>query len=272
VSWDERIARARWLAAQQPSSSDILLFYAALAEFQRSMATAADPKTTADLKVRPTSTADPSADLKVRPTFGDAIDLDEVCRALPAFLAWLQRHAPPPLAKMKRQSVQWRNLVRRRVLDGDAGLETEDAATAFVVEALLQPFAESAAVEWDVGQTRRRCPRCGSPPVAAVLREEGNGARRSLCCPLCLAEWPYLRVHCPACEENRFEALPVYTADAPAHVRVDACDRCRTYVKTVDLTKDGLAVPVVDDLATVALDLWARDRGYQRVYPNLLRL
>ena len=47
--------------------------------------------------------------------------------------------------------------------------------------------------------------------------------------------------------------------------------RC-TYVKTIDLTRDGLAVPVVDDLASVTLDLWARERGYQRLYPNLLRL
>jgi len=33
-----------------------------------------------------------------------------------------------------------------------------------------------------------------------------------------------------------------------------------------------LAVPTVDDLASLPLDLWARDRGYQRLYPNLLRI
>ena len=46
------------------------------------------------------------------------------------------------------------------------------------------------------------------------------------------------------------------------HVRVDACDRCRHYVKTIDLTKDGLAVPYVDDIASVSLDLWALEREY----------
>ena len=76
---------------------------------------------------------------------------------------------------------------------------------------------------------------------------------------------------CPACDEQRFDALPVYTADAFSHVRIDACDSCKRYLKTVDLTKNGLAVPLVDDLASVALDLWAHEQGYRRLRTNLLR-
>jgi FdhE protein len=53
---------------------------------------------------------------------------------------------------------------------------------------------------------------------------------------------------------------------------VDACDSCRRYVKTIDLTRDGTAVPIVDDIATLTLDLWARGQGYERLRPNLLRL
>jgi formate dehydrogenase maturation protein FdhE len=41
-------------------------------------------------------------------------------------------------------------------------------------------------------------------------------------------------------------------------VRVDVCDTCHSYLKSIDLTKTGLAVPVVDELATMPLDLWAR--------------
>jgi FdhE protein len=55
-------------------------------------------------------------------------------------------------------------------------------------------------------------------------------------------------------------------------VRIEACDTCRTYLKTVDLSKDGLAVPLVDDLASLPLDLWARAEGYARLKANLLRL
>jgi FdhE protein len=77
---------------------------------------------------------------------------------------------------------------------------------------------------------------------------------------------------CPACGEERFDRLPVFRAGGVGAARVDACDACRAYVKTIDLTEDGEAVPLVDDLASVPLDLWARGEGYARIRPNLLRL
>ena len=35
------------------------------------------------------------------------------------------------------------------------------------------------------------------------------------------------------------------------YVRVEACESCRCYLKTIDLTRNGLAVPEVDDLASI---------------------
>jgi FdhE protein len=55
-------------------------------------------------------------------------------------------------------------------------------------------------------------------------------------------------------------------------VRVESCDTCRHYIKTIDLTKDGRAVPVVDELAAIPLSLWASENGYTKVSPNLLGL
>jgi FdhE protein len=55
-------------------------------------------------------------------------------------------------------------------------------------------------------------------------------------------------------------------------VRVEACESCRCYLKSVDLTVNGLAVPVVDELATVALNLWAEESGYVKLETNLLGL
>ena len=149
----------------------------------------------------------------------------------------------------------------------------ENPATLFVIETLQQAFAEPLAngdVPRTLGSTPMRCPRCAALPVVAVLREEGHGAKRSLLCAICLHEWQCLRLVCPACGEEEFDKLPVYTAEQFADVRIDACDRCRHYIKTIDLTKDGLAVPCVDDIASVSLDLWARERGYTRVKTNLL--
>jgi formate dehydrogenase maturation protein FdhE len=37
------------------------------------------------------------------------------------------------------------------------------------------------------------------------------------------------------------------------------CDTYHTYLKCIDLTKTGLAISVVDELATISLDLWARE-------------
>jgi FdhE protein len=256
--WDNRIGRARSLADNSPASA-ILTFYADLAVFQRGLARSIHP--------------DPA----------DGWDLpaavDKAVGALPGFLGWLQHHAPPALAQAAGDggavaAGEWIRLLTQRI---EGGHLDDDGPVAFVVEAALQPFAERAAqaVRLKADPTRTdaaRCPICASAPVAAALRDEGQSARRSLVCSLCFTEWDYLRIHCPACEENRFDALPVYTADVPANARIDACDSCRTYIKTIDLTKDGLAVPTVDDLATLPLDLWARDHGYHRLYPNLLRL
>ena len=56
----------------------------------------------------------------------------------------------------------------------------------------------------------------------------------------------------------------------PAPGKLEACDHCRTYIKSIDLTKNGLAVPVVDELASVPLDIWAEEHGYTKLQPNLL--
>ena len=116
------------------------------------------------------------------------------------------------------------------------------------------------------------CPWCRRKPQTAMLRPEGYGARRSLVCPICSAERPFPRVECPACGEREFDKLPVYTAPEFEHIRVDACESCRTYLKTIDFTKNGLADPVADELAAIPLDLWAAEQGYTKLQPNLLGL
>jgi formate dehydrogenase maturation protein FdhE len=40
-------------------------------------------------------------------------------------------------------------------------------------------------------------------------------------------------------------------------------------VKSIDLSLDARPIPEVDDLVTLALDLWAVDQGYQRIEPGL---
>ena len=68
------------------------------------------------------------------------------------------------------------------------------------------------------------------------------------------------------------DKLPVFVAEELGHVRVEACDTCRHYIKTIDMTKNGKAVPVVDELAAVPLSLWAEEHGYAKLHPNLMGL
>ncbi len=137
----------------------------------------------------------------------------------------------------------------------------------------LQPYAEYLADHSKPMPHNERvavCPFCSGRPLVGVLRPEGDGAKRSLICSLCSTEWTYGRIVCPACGEETVEKLAIYTASQFHQVRVEACDTCHYYIKTVDLTKNGHAVPVVDELATIPLNLWAQQHQYTKLQPNLL--
>ena len=53
--------------------------------------------------------------------------------------------------------------------------------------------------------------------------------------------------------------------------RVDTCRTCHGYIKTFDLREKGAAqvVPLVDDVATLTLDVWVREREFSRTSVSL---
>jgi FdhE protein len=259
--WSARIARATLLTARYPATTELLTFYASLAGHQQLLA-----------ERWASGVAAPPADSFLA-SFDPAIVLDAVQETL----AGLERHAPAALVDVigrlhQLGSSDWQAQLDR-YLAGVAEIEIEEVPRVFVLEVLLQPLAELAASRTTQPQPvhDNRCPLCGQLPVVGVLREEGHGTRRTLLCGLCFSEWNYLRIVCPSCGERTFDALPVYTAEQFDAARIEACDFCGTYLKTIDASKDGTVVPEVDDLATVTLDLWAREQGYTRLRPNLLR-
>jgi len=111
------------------------------------------------------------------------------------------------------------------------------------------------------------CPGHGRP-LCSVQRD----GKRSLVCPLCFAEWDFPGIRCARCGENDEGQLPVYTAEQFSYISVEACDSCRSYIKAIDLSKNELAIPEVDELAAVALDVWAARQGYSKIQPNLFGL
>ncbi|HUK91878.1 MAG TPA: formate dehydrogenase accessory protein FdhE, partial [Blastocatellia bacterium] len=116
------------------------------------------------------------------------------------------------------------------------------------------------------------CPACGGLPQLTVLRPEGEGASRWLMCAFCLREWPFRRIICPGCGEEDKEKLPRYSAEECDYVHVEACETCKRYLKAVDMTVNGLAVPLIDEVALAVLDIWAGEHGYSKVIRNLIGL
>jgi FdhE protein len=178
---------------------------------------------------------------------------------LEALLALIRRTAPDLMAQAARPGITWDDLLR-----------SADPMHAFFARVLLQADAAAHARRSPAATgVQPHCPFCAEKPVAAVLRPEGDGGKRFLLCGLCFTEWEYRRLLCPNCGEEEKDKLPVYTAEEFPHIRVESCDTCRVYLKAIDLTKNGRAVPEVDELASVVLDLWAAEHGYTKLQPNL---
>jgi FdhE protein len=140
----------------------------------------------------------------------------------------------------------------------------------FIERALLGPWTEAQPPA--APQVDNECPSCGHKPQAALLIPEFDGLRRRLACSVCWWEWDFKRIVCPGCGETDFDRLPSWQAEEFPHLRVDACDSCKTYLVTADLSRDKEAVAIVEDLAALPLHFWAADQGYRRVEPNLFGL
>ena len=142
------------------------------------------------------------------------------------------------------------------------------AASAPVLEA-LGPAAWSV-----VASVPGRCPRCGGRPQLAVIgeaREELLTPPRRLLCCRCGEAWIHERVACPACGERTTSKLSLHgDGEKLPHLRADACESCRQYLITVDLRRDRDAVPVVDELTALPIDLHMRERGFAKIVPNLM--
>jgi hypothetical protein len=116
------------------------------------------------------------------------------------------------------------------------------------------------------------CPHCGFGVLCSVLREEGMGRRRMSSCSLCSSEWAVPRLGCLRCGEQDPEKLPIFTFEAWPHIRVAACDSCGGWLKSLEMTKDAEALPMPDDVASSAINLWASGRGYESIGNHLFGL
>jgi formate dehydrogenase maturation protein FdhE len=224
-------------------------------------------------------------------------------RILPGVIEVSVAGGPPTLmaSVLERFHEVTLNAMLERWLRGDVELAPVErylarAATAPVLEA-LGPAAGDAC---EGPRDERHCPRCGGLPQVsyfAASSEDLVSAHRYLECARCAASWTYPRLTCAACGETATDRLRVYaevgtaqvevsgsvvkpgagpgrSADAGTaqfpHLRIDGCETCSHYLLNVDVERDGRAVPLIDEMAAIPLDLYAKERGMTKIVPNVM--
>ena len=108
------------------------------------------------------------------------------------------------------------------------------------------------------------CPLCGAWPTLAEFR--GLERKRWLRCGRCGTGWELPWLRCPFCAETNHEHLGYLAPEEGETTRkVEVCDTCKGYVKAEPTVHElpwwGV---LLDDVATVPLDVAALDRGYHR--------
>jgi FdhE protein len=278
IEYDARIRRAEKLIAEKSPASEILSFYKRIASFQKTLA-----MQIADANRQQLLQTNSGAEQRPRdtPQFGsvrDALDLALVLPQFRSFLSLVEQNAPNRLAAAARgiaalPSESWTALLTSYWENAGRFDQQISAFAQFFPRAFLQPYASYVAGRKAVPPvlvTLRVCPLCGGRPYLGVLRVEGDGGKRWMVCSFCEHEWDFRRLLCPTCGEEDEKKLPVYVAEQIPHIRVEACETCKFFMRTIDMTKDGYAVPPVDDLAAIPLSLWAHEHGFSRLQPNLL--
>jgi len=260
-TWWRRVQRAQELSAADNASHSLVVFYATLLRAQ------------ADLYDRL------QARRGWRPSGALGEDLPVFHAELPAVLRAVATAGPKPLADEARALL-------------DAGIDRLDTTLAafweapsdrqFFAKTIVQPYAEWLAANGVAPLGRRlahgdnRCPFCGGPPQLSLFRGGTDpalqGGSRALQCATCLTVWPFRRILCAHCGEEDERKLAYVESPAFDHIRVEACDTCRQYLKGIDLTRLGVAVPLVDEVAGAPLDAWACEHGYTKIELNLVGL
>ncbi len=252
ASYERRAARARLLAAHSETAREPLEFAAMVFSAQAAVAETLEAKTFRG---------------------GFAEDAAEFVALHEPLLRSIAERAPEPLASTSRDRLtdnQSTACTRLQVYWNGQATARED----YLSRLLIQPYAEllrARNIMPDRVHRRGHCPYCGGTPWMSTRKStsDESGGARYLQCSLCGLDWNFNRICCPACFEENPHKLPVFQSDAHPLVRIETCETCRRYVKSIDLTQDARPIPAVDDLVSLSMDLWAVDQGLVRIEPGI---
>ena len=250
IAWDRCINRCNDLAEQSSSARELLTFYAALLETQKQIY-----NSLRDIK---------------------GSDLPRLKQHLPSLIQVVKSTGPALLAQQANELSETSPETLDELLLDYWHTRSDKQ---FFAKALVQPYAqrlaESGSLRPESPRRENQCPFCLGKPQVSFLKIADAGAEsanRNLLCATCLSSWEFRRVVCAACGEESPSKLSYFQTSEYEHVRIEACDSCKSYIKGVDLTRLGFADPLVDDVATAALDLWALEKGYTKIELNLIGL
>jgi formate dehydrogenase maturation protein FdhE len=258
-AFERRAARAERLASETSSPTEPLWFAAALFRAQGELAGALES-------------------VHARTPLSGRLERDvaAVRESSPVVLSAAARSASPVLSEAARErSADLPSTAETRLLVYWSG--DRPTSEDYLSRAILRPYVEvlrSLSRSPDRVHRRGSCPFCGGLP-AIVSRRDGSeleGARRLLGCGLCGGDWTFQRILCPSCYEEDPAKLPSFRSEHHPAVRIEACETCRRYVKSLDLSEDARPIPEVDDLVSLSMDLWAVEQGFTRIEPGLAGL
>jgi len=280
TKWSERRRRSTELAERWPFAAEVLDFYAALLDAQEAIFCEARARAPESARI-----AAFAVEFAVPRVIETSIDRGP------------ERLGAALLERFHEADIE--DLIACWLGEGELST-VERYLTRAAVSPILEALDQNSVAAATVGpRDDRHCPACGGVPQMsyfATSAEDLVTSHRYLECARCATAWPFTRMVCASCGESETKNLSTYSeigaleaelsggvvkhlpgaakdarpvAQLP-HLRIDGCQTCKKYILNVDLSRDGRAVPVVDELAALPLDLYAKELGMSKIAPNLM--
>jgi FdhE protein len=274
--------RIQQLKQKRPGYMDILDFYQKVKETQ--------DRTKASLKIDPIKLKKEWKELLVKEGFSlikkEDFPLDiEASAGLFQVLCRIGKEANLHMAEqgkkiqktIEKKKIDLKKLLKEGLKEGrieqiadEFGLDKK--VFLFLVQNSIRPSIEAGMEQlrseldpetWLKGY----CPICGSLPSLSLLKEEVG--KRYLLCSYCGYQWRTDRIFCPFCNNKEQGSLQYFYGEGEETYRIDLCDKCHQYIKMIDQRVTGEGDLILEDLATLHLDILASQKGYKRPVPNL---
>lgn len=118
---------------------------------------------------------------------------------------------------------------------------------------------------WDKGY----CPICGSKPEISIF---GDNGQRSFICSFCTHQWQSKRIYCPFCENTDHDTLHYFSIENEEEYRVDVCDKCNRYIKTIDTKKISRSIYLpLENLSTPYINVKFEGMGFKSGNAGLVK-